>query len=143
MPDDTLHTETQCNDLVGAVSVDGWSAPPLHDLARAIGIDTEQYWPVSVAFHASGLGGQRPFFDVVVDVVDRSLFGHTFDDLSRYVSERQGRVQTIRFTRTNVDLLEILKPIKRLSIEVKRRDLDLTDIEPMEEIELDSEESGE
>lgn len=142
MSEDTLHAATQYGDVQGAVSLDGWSMPPLSDIAKALGVDTERYWPINIHFYASPPLGARTFTHVSVDVVDKLLFGDNFDDLRCYVSERQGKVQTIRFTRTNVNLVELLKPIKRLSIAVRRKELDLQELDAVDEIDLTEAESG-
>ena len=54
MEDQTISAGVQYGDLKGNVAIDGHNGSPLFDIAKEFGINTNEYFPISIGMYKEG-----------------------------------------------------------------------------------------
>jgi len=106
MLDNKISAGTQYGDLKGNVSIDSHTGGGLFEFAKKNGIDTEEYFPISIGVYKEG-----DFESVTIDTVN---VASSYDGLKEYLASNPAPLPVKRFT-LNVSLNDYLKFIKRFS----------------------------
>jgi len=132
----SLIASCQYDDMTGTVAADGFSLLA-HDIAEYIGVDTESWWPIHVHIGLSKIGGpgNDDLAFVSVFAVAKSSGEANWDDVVRNL-EVAPTPEVVEFSATVKDLAQLLRKFKRLSIELTRKDLNLTEVEVSQKHEL-------
>ena len=106
MLDNKISAGTQYGDLKGNVAIDGHTGTGLFEFAKQNGIDTEEYFPISIGVYKEG-----DFESVAIDAVK---VASSYDGLKEYLASNPGPLPVKRF-RLDVGLNDYLNFIKRFS----------------------------
>jgi len=109
--------DTQYNDLVGTIAVDGSSSPPLVELARLAGVDTEKYLLLHV--HSSiyiEVDDEVPMCGMTFFAADLEVQGSDYEAVMEYARENDNTLPVIKISGDPLPLLDVLKVTKRVGV---------------------------
>lgn len=127
---ENLVASTRYGDLYGEFMADGHGAGPLEDIAKAAGVNTVEYLPVSarVSFGVDPEIGPIARFTFLA--IDRSNQGEGLDQVLALANANAGKLYTVRVEGPKsvpVSTL-IYGLLKRVNLVVKTRGLEGTEI---------------
>jgi hypothetical protein len=116
--------------MLGTAAADWHTAGEINDLARALGVNTDDYFPIALSFW-----GVPPYHFRIL-AVRKDVAGGTFDDIQAYARSHGGVVPVVPFEFSG-GLVEFKPYMKRLNVVLITRMEGLEAFDEQEAIDLD------